>query len=145
MRGSYVIMHILGFSLPSLQHLKTSDSIFQTTFFERQRPNDILLVLVAAVGIKQLPYFEASLDVGSGVVMLLHEVVVLFSKICGGGKKGVEFRIDDFHCFGGKRIRGGGEFGDGTLEAEELFVSCWVGGSRGVRSHEATESEEILF
>lgn len=70
-----------------------------------------------------MPHSEAGLHVSSALVVFLHEVVVVFCEVGGGRKEGVEFGVDDFHDFWGERV---GEGGDGALEAEDLYVGCWV-------------------
>ena len=81
MRRGQIVISILIFRFPFLQQLQPSHSVVQTAPIKRQRPNDILLVLLAAARIEKLPRFETGLDVGGALVVLGQEFVVVFDKV----------------------------------------------------------------
>ena len=81
MRRGQIVNSILIFRFPFFQQLQSSHSVVQTAPIERQRPHDILLVLLAAARIKKLPRFETGLYVGRALVVLGQIFVVVFREV----------------------------------------------------------------
>lgn len=65
----------------------------------------------------------------------------MFGEVGGGGEEGIKFGVDYFYDFWGESF---GEGGDDVLEAEDLFVGCWVGGEEGAGCYERTESQKVF-
>ena len=78
MRRSQIVISILIFRFPFLQQLQPSHSVVQTAPIKRQRPYDILLVLLAAAWIEKLLRFETGLYVGGALVVFGQKFVVVF-------------------------------------------------------------------
>ena len=70
MRGSRIVIPVLILCLPYLQQLQPRHGVLETAPFQRQRPDDILLILIAAARIQKLSGFETRLYM-SGTVMVL--------------------------------------------------------------------------
>lgn len=122
-RGSQVVVPVLILCLPFFQQLQPSHRVLETAPFQRQRPDDILLVHVAAAGIQELSGFETRLYVSGTVVVFLQEFVVVFREVGRGRKNRVEFGGDDFLNFA---VRWFGLCAEGLSKTDSLFVGGLV-------------------
>lgn len=125
MRRSQIVTNVLILRLPPLEQLQSFHRIVKTAPLQRQRPDEVLLVLLlaATAGIEEPPHTKVGVDVRGALVVLLQEVVVAFREVGGGGEEGVEFGGDDFLDFAIGRFGLGAE---GVAETEGLFVGGWV-------------------
>ena len=125
MRRGYKVIAVLILRLPFPQQLQPAHRVLQSAPVQSQRPNDILLVLLAAAGIQQLPHLETGAYVRGATVVVLQEVVVVFGQVGRGWENGVEFGSYGFLNFA---VRGLGLGAEGVSETDGLIVRSWVGG-----------------
>lgn len=134
-RRGPVVVQVAVRRLPLRQQLQSRGRVLEGAPFERQGPDEVLLVRVVAAGVQEASRAEAGAHVRGAVAVLVEEVVVAFGEVGGGGEDGVELGGDDLLDLAvGWWWWWVGLGAEGVAEADGLFVRGWVGGREGVGS-----------